>query len=313
MKNTISVIIPTFNRENTITYCLESVLNQTLPPNEIIIVDDLSTDNTIEIIKKMDSKLIKIIRLNKKGGAQVARNVGVRAAKNNWIAFLDSDDTWIPTKLEIQYEILKNKNFNYNLMLYSNCYRYYPEIEKYELWELPKFEGNQSFKFLLQTPGPMFQGLIVSKDKLEEIGFLDESIVSYQEWDTSIMLSRICDVIHIESPLFNYHFHSGETISKDKYKDVCGYKQIVDKYKAEFELFPDLEIYQHHMIFLFERCISYEMWEEAKYYLSEINPKNKNFHLFNNMLNNKKMMPKTSRRQRIYRTLTRRIRHLLGL
>ena len=101
----ISVIIPVYNREKTIVNCVNSILNQTYLPKEIIIVDDGSTDNTIVTIESIKKSIIKVIALNKNKGAQYARNIGIKNSKSKWITFLDSDDTWIKNKLEKQIEI----------------------------------------------------------------------------------------------------------------------------------------------------------------------------------------------------------------
>ncbi len=97
----ISVIIPVYNREDTITNCLESVIKQTYAPAEIIVIDDNSTDDTIKQINKFNDKII-ILNTEQQSGAQTARNIGIKAAKSDWIAFLDSDDEWLPNKIEKQ-------------------------------------------------------------------------------------------------------------------------------------------------------------------------------------------------------------------
>ncbi len=97
----ISVIIPTYNRASTIERALQSVLGQTFPPQEIIVVDDASTDNTSEILEKYSDK-ISIITNPKNSGVSISRNVGIQQARGDWIAFLDSDDQWESRKLEKQ-------------------------------------------------------------------------------------------------------------------------------------------------------------------------------------------------------------------
>lgn len=103
----VSVIIPTYNREKTIKRCIDSVVNQSMPPYEIIVVDDGSTDKTLKILNE-HFKDIKIIKQNHQG-AQVARNAGILAAQGEYIAFLDSDDEWLADKLEVQVRELIRK------------------------------------------------------------------------------------------------------------------------------------------------------------------------------------------------------------
>ena len=107
MEPLISVIIPTYNRENTITRSIDSVLNQNYENIELIIVDDRSDDNTKDIIEKYtDSRIKYIYNDTDKHGAGAARNIGIMAATGELIAFNDSDDEWLPGKLRDQYEFL---------------------------------------------------------------------------------------------------------------------------------------------------------------------------------------------------------------
>jgi len=99
----ISVIIPAYNRERHLSQCLESVLAQTWTRLEAIVVDDGSTDGTRELVACFQSRDERIRYISKpNGGVSSARNVGIQAAHGDWIAFLDSDDAWLPWKLEAQ-------------------------------------------------------------------------------------------------------------------------------------------------------------------------------------------------------------------
>ena len=108
----ISVIIPCYNSSKTIERAIESVINQTLLPKEIIVVDDCSNDNTLELLNNFKKKNLKfnivILSLEKNVGAASARNRAWDIAKYDFIAFLDSDDSWHNKKLEIQYNFMIN-------------------------------------------------------------------------------------------------------------------------------------------------------------------------------------------------------------
>ena len=235
VKIKISVIVPVFNRENTIAKCINSILNQTYLPKEIIVVDDGSVDNTIEEIKKLKCPFLKIIKNKVNKGAQHARNIGIKAAKHEWVAFLDSDDTWEVNKLKDQIQVLRQYNYNPLIVINSKCRRIYEGHKKDDVWELPIFHGssNEVYEKLLVKPGPMFQGMLTSKVALGKIGFLDESIISFQEWDTSIRLSKICDYHWIDEPLFNYYIPVKETSFKKKNVWIKGYLSIIQKNKKE--------------------------------------------------------------------------------
>lgn len=229
----ISVIIPAYNRASTIRYCLDSVLNQTVSPREVIVVDDRSTDNTVDIVTSYSDPRIRCIVLEKNSGAQAARNRGIREARGAWIAFQDSDDEWSPEKLERQIEALHGTGFSPMTAVHTDAWRYDPTTGNKELWSLPLVEGDNVYSVLLKSPAPLFPTLLTSKAALERIGFLDESVPSYQEWDTFIRLAKECRIIHLREPLFIYHLHSGETISKNKKRDIDGYQYIVNKFRDE--------------------------------------------------------------------------------
>ena len=109
-QNSVSVIIPVFNRLKLIPRSMNSVINQTYPVNEIIVVDDGSNDGTYDMIKENFPQAILIYQENR--GVSSARNIGIQAANSKWIAFLDSDDEWMPNKIEEQISFfIKNPLF----------------------------------------------------------------------------------------------------------------------------------------------------------------------------------------------------------
>lgn len=123
-KDLVSIIMPSYNTANYIGESINSVMNQTYKNWELIIVDDCSTDNTDEIVNKfLKDERIKYLKNEKNGGAAISRNKALREAKGRWIAFLDSDDLWVPEKLEKQISFMKKNN-------YSFTYSYYQEINE---------------------------------------------------------------------------------------------------------------------------------------------------------------------------------------
>lgn len=106
----VSVIIPTYNSEKYIEKTVNSALNQTYKNLEVIIVDDYSKDHTRTVIEKISQKdsRVRFIFPKKNQGAAVARNIGIQNANGKYIAFLDSDDLWIPKKIEKQLIVIKN-------------------------------------------------------------------------------------------------------------------------------------------------------------------------------------------------------------
>lgn len=223
----VSVVVPAYNREKTIERCIQSIKRQTMQPYEIVLVDDGSTDQTVRLAEGIPCKYLKILRQNHKG-AQAARNLGILNAKGNYIAFLDSDDEWLPEMLEREMEYLLQRQGN--CVVYSACY-VNDDKGKRVLRRLER-TGNVYRRLLLQE-GPMFQSMLVKKSLLYKIGLLDENVVAYQEWETAIRLAKRTEFIYIREPLFIYHCHSGETISKNLKKGIQGYLYIVKKYRKD--------------------------------------------------------------------------------
>lgn len=244
----ISIVIPAYNRSNTIRYCLDSVLNQTSRALEIIVVDDCSTDDTVDIVSSYLDSHVRCIVLEKNTGAQAARNRGIREAQGEWIAFQDSDDEWLPEKLEKQVQALALCGFDPWTVVHTNAVWLETASGKQLPMQLPEVAGADVFGQLLSRPGPLFPTLLVSKLALEAIGYLDEKVPSYQEWDTAIRLAERCRFIYLAEPLFVYHLHEGETISKDRKREISGYQYIIDKFADQIGAHCGAEGLDRHLI-----------------------------------------------------------------
>lgn len=117
----VSVITPNFNSEKYISQTIDSIRAQTIQSWELLIVDDCSTDNSLEVISKYckEDSRIKLIKLNSNLGAAVARNKGIEAAAGRYIAFLDSDDKWLPNKLEKQLKFMQDNEYIFTFTAYN--------------------------------------------------------------------------------------------------------------------------------------------------------------------------------------------------
>ena len=115
----VSIIMPAFNSANYIYESIDSVIKQTYNHWELLIVDDCSSDNTIEIAKSFNDNRIRIIKLANHSGVATARNTALLVAKGEWIAFLDSDDLWFPNKLEEQISFMKENSCSFSYTNYE--------------------------------------------------------------------------------------------------------------------------------------------------------------------------------------------------
>jgi glycosyltransferase involved in cell wall biosynthesis len=168
----VSIIIPVYNSANTISNTLESVKKQSYKNFEIIIVNDGSKDSSEEIInqfisKNLGLKILFINQLNK--GVSAARNIGMKAAKGDFIALLDSDDEWLPNKLLRQIEIF-NKNSNIDFLGTNRNGEKFQKFMNLNFNTLTKITAKKLLlKMFFITPTVMFKKII-----LEDIGYFDE-------------------------------------------------------------------------------------------------------------------------------------------
>lgn len=231
-----SIVIPVHNREHTLDRCIQSILNQTYTKFELILVDDHSTDGSVQLIekyRKKDSRIVLVNQSPEKHGAQAARNSGIVVSKYDWIMFNDSDDTWENNKIEKQFELLKAYNFDKRLIQFCNCNTINVATNETRYWALPHVPQNKSYEFLLKQPSPIFISLVCSKELLIEINLLDENVPAYQEWDTSIRLAKVGYFVHAEEPLVNYFIGANDAISKSSERDFLGRCYIYNKFKDE--------------------------------------------------------------------------------
>lgn len=120
MAGLVSIVMPSFNTAPFIAESIQSVLAQSYKDWELIIVDDCSTDNSDEVVKPyLNDERIKYLKNEKNSGAAVSRNRALREAKGRWIAFLDSDDLWMPDKLEKQIQFMERNGYHFSYTNYA--------------------------------------------------------------------------------------------------------------------------------------------------------------------------------------------------
>jgi len=264
----VSVVIPTYNRAELIIRAIRSVQVQTHPVAEIIIIDDASTDNTESVIKEIvaDDPRVVYLRHDKTKGAQAARNTGIRRANSEWIAFLDSDDEWLPEKLEKQFEAV---NSNHSSIVHCECYVQRGNGTDRALFGVPPYSGN-IYGMVLKHPGPMFPGLLVRKECLEAIGLLDKDVPSYQEWDTAIRLAKHYTFEFMAEPLFVYYLHSGDTISKGNRREADGWAYVVEKHKSEINRVAGSHVLANHYEILARKFYAVLHFAKANVYVGKL-------------------------------------------
>ena len=206
----ISVIVPTYNRAHQLPRTLDSILCQSYSPKEIIVVDDGSTDETSDLMTSEYSEIVFIQQQNT--GVSSARNVGIKRASGDWIAFLDSDDEWLPEKLEIQmkalYENPEIKIFHTNEIWIRNGKRVNPK-KKHE-----KF-GGWIFQKCLPLCCISPSSVIIHKSIFKEIGLFDYSLPVCEDYDLWLRITARNPVLYVEEPfLIKYGGHEDQLSKK---------------------------------------------------------------------------------------------------
>lgn len=190
----ISVVIPTINHAHWLPESIGSALNQTLKPHEVIVVDIAggSKDNTKEVVSRYPVKYL----LQPGRGVSDARNHGLRNATGDWVAFLDSDDYWLPRRLELQAASIKDEAFGY-----CATTRFYQDghTEDMEYYDVPKALSVLRHHNFIDTSAGM-----VRRDAMERIGGFNQESCAGEEWEAWLKLARHYKFVGIPDRLLMY-------------------------------------------------------------------------------------------------------------
>jgi glycosyltransferase involved in cell wall biosynthesis len=192
----ISVIIPTYNRQGFLLQAVESVFKQTFSDYELIVIDDGSTDGTGEGLKPYENRLQYIYRENR--GVSAARNTGLQAARGDWIAFLDSDDYWLPAKLETQVRFFAENPQALICQTEEIWIRHGRRVNPHKKHR--KFSGDIFSPSLIRcivSPS----AVMIRREFLNQIGPFDESLPACEDYDLWLRISCRFPVFLIEEPL----------------------------------------------------------------------------------------------------------------
>ena len=205
----ISVIIPTYNRKKTLARAIRSVFNQSFSPFEILIIDDGSNDGTEEWVKE-NFQNIKYIYQNNHGVSS-ARNIGIENAYGDWVAFLDSDDEWLPNKLYKQVKSIesnpKMKFFHTNEIWIRNGVRV-NQMKKHKKY------GGYIFEKCLDICRVSPSSVLIQKEVFDNIGIFDESLRVCEDYDLWLRITSKYPVAFLDIPLIYKYGGHADQLSK---------------------------------------------------------------------------------------------------
>jgi len=228
----ISVVIPTYNRAGLIGRSIQSVLDQTYRDFELIVVDDGSTDDTSSVVAAFRDPRINYVRLRRNRGAGAARNAGIRMARGKFLAFQDSDDEWLPTKLAKQMLIFEQASANLGVV-YSDkqrvltdgtiTYHASPTVVRGRLVD-PATQFYQVYRVGIQSA-------VMKRESLDVAGYFNEDMPALEDLELFIRLSKRCDFYHIREPLVKYYETDG--LSKNLHANWQARKLLLKLYYKE--------------------------------------------------------------------------------
>ncbi len=241
----ISVIIISYNQKDYLVEAIESVLNQTLQPYEIIIADDCSSDGSQSLIKeyvKQYPNLIRAFYHKQNRGIPENRNSALERVEGHLITFLDGDDRFLPRKLELELETFK-KHPEASI-IFSNIY-YVDELgRRIGLWaERNSPPTGYVFKEAFSRSWPhnsLYRNELIDFHVLKKVGFYDEDLYIYDVWDLKIRLTHKFKVAYCATPLAEYRQHAkGISGKSNAGSHLEGMKRIYEKNRHLLEELPE--------------------------------------------------------------------------
>jgi glycosyltransferase involved in cell wall biosynthesis len=209
----VSVIIPVYNRASLVERTIDSALNQTYANVEIVVIDDGSTDETPLVLARyaeLYPSQVRVIR-QANAGQVVARNKGIAVARGEYMAFLDSDDTWHPTKLARQLPLFKNGVG----LVYSSIFEVDDDDRVLRAVPCEPNMRGYIYESLLVRNRMTGGSVVVTREALGQTGVFDTQLRAAENWDLWIRIAEKFAVDYVDEPLINYRVHDSN-MSRDE-------------------------------------------------------------------------------------------------
>jgi len=205
----ISVVIPSYNRRHTLERALQSVFEQTSPVDEVILVDDGSTDGSSEMVRQLFAQVNVITQPNL--GVSAARNRGIAAARFEWIALLDSDDSWLPQKI---VQIRRAQKLQPGFVLYHSDEIWMRRGVRVNPMQKHRKSGGWIFEQCLPLCAISPSATVIRKSTLESVGKFDEQLPACEDYDLWLRLCHRFPVHYIDQPLITKYGGHDDQLSQ---------------------------------------------------------------------------------------------------
>jgi len=239
----VSVIIPTYNRAHVLERAIQSVVNQTYQHFEVIVVDDGSTDNTAEVASSIRDERVRYIRHQvNKGTPASARNTGIRAARGEFVGFLDSDDEWLPQKLQKQVDRFRSASRNVGVVY--GGYAVVDDNTKRIIGEVYPRKRGYIFKEVLELSVPTNPLTpLVKKECFEKVGFFDEELRFGEDFDMWVRIAQHYQFDFVDEVVASYYISPGQ-ITGDRVRALEGFLKFMAKHEHTLSENPDIFAHQ---------------------------------------------------------------------
>ena len=246
--NSISIVIPTYNREKLLQRTLDSIIAQTNPNWECIVVDDHSTDNTMDLLQDYHDKdsRIRFAKNTHRKGAPGARNTGLELTKNDWVMFFDSDNLMYDNLIET---VMKNSDDEHDVFVwFSNVISSDTGCKVSEF--CPVCTDGFAEDIWAERCYVDTNNAVIRKTKLQQIGGWDECCPSMQEWDLHIRLSSIASYCTIPQFLVDYYTGITSSISSNLKRGVSSRLYLLKKYKTAWIKYREAGVLNYQNVIL---------------------------------------------------------------
>ena len=227
----VSVVLPAYNRAKSIHRAMSSVLGQTHPNLELIVVDDASTDETCEVVSSIRDKRIRLIRHSRNRGASAARNTGIAVARHPLVAFQDSDDSWRPDKLVRQVHAFREAPPHIGVVFSQMATHKANGDTVVTPTHLPSRSLELDTRGLLWANFVGTPTAVVQRRVLDLVGGFDEELRALEDWELWIRVSQRFGLLMIAEPLVDVH-PSPNSISRNEEEEVAARACVITKHES---------------------------------------------------------------------------------
>ena len=234
-----SVILPNYNRAHLLGAAVASVLNQTFDDFELLIIDDASTDDSRQIIAEFRDDRIRALFHEQNQGGGGARNTGIFEAKGQYLAFLDSDDEWLPDKLAKQVTCLEERGDDYGIVFCgATCVRRTRDGETPFAEIKPEYEGDLSEAVFAGLRGVHYIDSLVRTSLAQQVGGFDSTLRCGQDWDFIARVAQTTKATSVAQPLVRFYFHEDDHITGNLRSLIVGTRRLIEKHHDRFLRHP---------------------------------------------------------------------------